>query len=91
MRDMHKRVEKLEGMLGMGKKPDVICIKERMFNEPEPVLPENVEEWLTYQTQVQNDPHCGLIILFASDELKAREELQKSTKINKITKSEAQI
>jgi hypothetical protein len=77
MRDMHKRVEKVERTLGMDRKPDVICIKERMFNEPEPVLPENVEEWLTYQKQVQNDPDRDLIILFASDELKTR-ELQKS-------------
>jgi len=80
MKDIHKRVEKVEKTLGMGnkqRKPDVVCINERMSNEPEPVLPENVEEWLTYQKQVQNNPDRNLIILFASDELKAR-EMQKS-------------
>jgi len=80
MRDIHKRVEKVERTLGMGnkqRKPDVICINERMSNEPEPVLPKNVEEWLTYQKQIKNDPDRDLIILLASDELKAR-ELQKS-------------
>jgi hypothetical protein len=84
MKDIHKRVEKAERTLGMGnnqRKPDVICINERMADEPEPGLPENVEEWLTYQKQVQNDPGRNLIILFASDELKAR-ELQKATKSN---------
>ena len=80
MKDIHKRVENLERTLGMGnnqRKPDVICIKERFPNKPEPMLPENVEEWLTYQKQVQDDPHRDLIILCASDELKAR-EMQKS-------------
>ena len=84
MKDIQKRIEKVERTLGMYNKqrrPDVICINERMSNEPEPVLPENVEEWLTYQKQVQNDPHRDLIILFASDEVKAR-ELQKTTKSN---------
>ena len=82
MRDMHKRVEKVEKTLGMGnmqRKPDVICINEHIPNEPKPVLPENVEEWLTYQKQLQKDPNRDLIILFASDELKAK-ELQKSNK-----------
>lgn len=90
MRDMHKRVEKVERTLGMGnkqRKPSVICIKERMSNELEPLLPENLEEWLTYQTQVQNDPHCGLIILFASDELKARELQKSNQKQPKTTKN----
>ena len=79
---MHKRVEKVERTLGIGnkqRKPDVICISERISNEPKPVLPENVEEWLTYQKQLQKDPNCDLIILFASDELKAK-ELQKNNK-----------
>ncbi len=84
MRDMHKRVEKAERTLGMGnnqRKPDVICINERMADEPETRLPENVEEWLAYQKQIQNDPDRNLIVLFASDEPKAR-ELQKATKSN---------
>jgi hypothetical protein len=84
MKDIQKRIEKVERTLGMGnkqRKPDVICINEHISNEPKPVLPENVEEWLTYQKQLQNDPHRDLIILFASDEVKAR-ELQKTTKSN---------
>jgi hypothetical protein len=82
MKDIQKRIEKVERTLGMGtkqRKPDVICINERMYNEPEPVLPKNVEEWLTYQKQLQKDPNRDLIILFASDELKAK-ELQKNNK-----------
>jgi hypothetical protein len=80
MKDIHRRVEKVEQTLGVGsnqRKPDVICIKERFPNEPKPALSENVEEWLTYQKQVEDDPQRDLIILFASDELKARES-QKS-------------
>jgi len=79
MRDIRKRVEKLERTVGVGKKPYVICIKDRMFNEREAVLPENVEEWLTYQTLLQENPDFEVIVLLASNELKAR-ELQRSNK-----------
>ncbi len=81
MKNIQKRIENLERTLGLGRKPDVICINERMSNEPESVLPKNVEEWLTYQKQVQNNPDRDLIILLASDELRTR-ELQKATKSN---------
>lgn len=90
MKDIQKRIEKVERTLGMGnkqRKPDVICINEQMPNEPKLVLPENVEEWLTYQKKVQNDPHRNLIILFASDELKARELHKSNRKQPKTTKN----
>ena len=80
----------LERTLGMGnkqKKPNVICIKERMADEPEPVLPENVEEWLTYQKQIEDNPNRDLIILFESDELKAREMQKSNEKQLKTTKN----
>lgn len=47
MRDISRRVKKAEKTLSIGnkpKKPDVICIHVRRFNDPEPDLPENVEE-----------------------------------------------
>ena len=79
---LKKRVEKMEKRLNIGQEvvPRVICLISGDPDEAEQALPENVEHWLTYKEQLQKCPNTRLTILYAWDEVKAREKLQKAAK-----------
>jgi len=82
MYDISRRVKKAEKTLGVDnqpKKPEVICVRLHSINGPEPDLPENVEDWITYKEQMKEGR--DLIILFSNKEWEAR-EAQKATKNN---------
>jgi len=83
MSDISRRVKKAEKTLGVDnqpKKPEVICVRLRNINEPEPDLPENVEDWITYKEQLKEGK--DLIILFSHKEGEARERVRKAMKNN---------
>jgi len=57
-------------------------------DEAKKALPDNVEEWITYQEELRKYPNTKFVMLLASAELKAREKLQKATESNKKAKNE---
>ncbi len=84
MRKISRRIKSIEKQLNVGKeRVDLRVIT--LFSpdsKAEKALPENVEEWLTYKEQLQKCPNTRLVILYAWEELQAREQ-QKATESNK--------
>ena len=103
MRNIERRVERMEKKLNIGRQPapNIITIFPA-DSKAEEALPENVKEWLTYKEQLQKCPNAKLVILYAWDELEARgledtttkkpawirKKLQKATQSNKKAKNE---
>ena len=91
--DLRRRLKRIEKELHIGRrpKPHVLVFfspKSSPRAEAERALPENVKEWVLYQQQVAKCPTTQFVLLFAREEIKAREKLQKPTKFNKTAKSE---
>jgi len=94
--DLRRRLKRIEKELHIGRrpKPHVLVLfsaKTSPRAEKEHALPKNVKEWVLYQQQVTQCPTTPFVLLFAKEEVEARENLQKTTKFNKTAKSEAQI
>lgn len=80
MSNIRRRINAIEKQLNVGKErvfPHVITLFSAN-SEAEKTLPKNVEEWLTYKEQLQECPNTRIVILYAWEELPAREE-QKAT------------
>ena len=81
--NLDKRIEKIEEKLNINshKKPPlvlrILLNRTSTNDEAKNGLPENVEEWLTYQEQLRQN--CTLILVNERDELEARRRLQKVT------------
>ncbi len=94
--DLRRRLKRIEKELHIGRrpKPHVLVFfspKSYPCSEAEHTLPKNVNEWVLFQQQMTKCPKTQFVLLFAREEIKAREKLQKTTKFNKTAKSEAQI
>ena len=94
--DLRRRLKRIEKELHIGKRPKphvLVFFSPKTYpeSEAEHALPKNVKEWVLYQQQVTKCPTTQFVLLFARDEVEAREKLRKTTKFNKTAKSEAQI
>jgi hypothetical protein len=94
--DLRRRLKRIEKELHIGRRPRphilvFFSAKSSPRAEAEHALPKNINEWVLYQQQVTKCPTTQFVLLFARDEVEAREKLQKTTKFNKTAKSEAQI
>lgn len=94
--DLRRRLKKIEKELHIGRRPRPHILvfyspKTSPTSKKEKALPTNVGEWVLYQRQIAKCPTTPFVLLFAKDEVKAREKLQKTTKFNKTAKSEAQV
>ncbi len=78
MRDISRRIEKLEAKLRIGQESQPHAAIAQMVWEGGKylVLPEPVEQWLTYQQQLAN--RSPLIMLTADEELEARKGAERT-------------
>jgi hypothetical protein len=74
MRDISRRLDKIEDKLHLHHEPDPRILK--VFNSPEKELekelPENATDWLTYQEKVKKQPDIDFVMLLSTEELYAR-------------------
>lgn len=87
--DLRRRLKRIERELHIGKrpKPHVLVLfsaKSSPTAKAERALPKNVKEWMLYQQQVTKCPTTQFVLLFARDEVNAREKQQKTTKLLKL-------
>lgn len=78
MKDIERRIEKLEAMLGVGQEsqPHSIVLLMVSVGGKYFVLPEPVEQWLTYQEQLAN--RSPFIMLTADKELEVRKGAERT-------------
>ena len=78
MKDIERRIEKLEAKLRIGgeSKPHAVVALMVWEGGKYLVLPEPVEQWLTYQEQLTN--RSPLIMLTADEELEARKGAERT-------------
>jgi hypothetical protein len=69
-----KRIEKIEMGLNFKKsgKPNLIILSIDSRNEQEKDLPQDKEQWLTYQEQIRQNPHRVMVMLIGKNELEKR-------------------
>lgn len=73
--DIERRIQKAEQKLNINRqtKPRVLVFTLSTDNPKSSLLPENVEEWITYKETLRDYPDIDVVILFSSQELAARE------------------
>ena len=85
MSNLSRRISTIEKQLKVGDEqlePSVLRLNLAESDEVTRALPENEEEWLTYQEQLRQNPNTPVIVLSGEDEMKAREQ-RKATKTTK--------
>ena len=81
MRDISRRINKVEKRLNLDKKQIIVIIKDHYGNESFG-LSEPVEQWLTYPEAIEDaQEQNGIIVLSESKEILARKEQLNALKV----------
>jgi len=73
--NIERRIQKAEEKLNIGNqqtKPTVLRLTLFKDREASSLLPENVEEWITYKETLRGYPNTSLVVIFTENELAAR-------------------